>query len=117
VSRLHAIALVSTLLLESMGMMLLSVLLPRQRRGWWRNGVIAALVNLVTHTIFWYSLPLLPFDAASKLCGFEVAIVLVEALLYRRFCGFSGPRALLVSLGLNLLSYNAGGWIWPAVLR
>jgi hypothetical protein len=117
VSRLHAIALVSTLLLESTGMMFLSVLFLGRQSHWFRNGAIAVGVNLVTHTLFWYSLPLLPFDAANKLCGYEVAIALVEAVLYHHLCGFRGPQAGLVSLSLNLLSYSAGGWIWPYILR
>lgn len=83
--------------------------------GWQsvRNVILAVLsVNLVTHTVFWYTLPLLPGEATMRLLAYEIAIVMIEGLAYAYFLHFRLWSSLLLSGCLNWLSYTLGVLIW-----
>jgi hypothetical protein len=73
-------------------------------------------VNLVTHTIFWYTLPLLPGEALFRLLVYELVIVLVEGLAYAYFLRSRVWTSLLFSGLLNWLSYTLGVWLWQRML-
>ena len=78
--------------------------------------LIAAGLNLVTHTVFWYVLPLSPLPSAIALYSYELLVVIAEAVAYNKWCGFTFWQAGLLSLGLNTASYLSGALVWPYVL-
>lgn len=61
------------------------------------NLLLLAAVHLAGPAAYWPSLAIL-----------EIAAILVECHILRLLCGFSAPKALGVSLLLNILSCSAG---------
>ena len=78
--------------------------------------IVVLAVNLVTHTIFWYTLPLLPGEALLRLLVYELVIVLVEGLAYAYFLHLRVWTTLLFSGFLNWLSYTLAVWFWQHML-
>ncbi len=108
--QIHAVALAITLLSEGLGMAALSAASARQRQRWARNALAAVGINLVTHTLFWYTQ-----DRAHLLLA-ESVVVGVEAVGYALLCGLSPVRAGAFSLALNLVSYGLGVTAWRVLL-
>jgi hypothetical protein len=73
------------------------------------------VVNLVTHTIFWYTLPLLPGEASMRLLAYEMVIVLIEALAYAYFLHYRVGSSLVLSGFLNWVSYTLSVLIWQQI--
>jgi hypothetical protein len=113
---IHLIAMITTIVVESMGMAGVVARWPHTRSARVSPVLIAAGLNLVTHTVFWYALPLSPLPSTIALYSYELLVVIVEAVAYARWCGFTFWQAGLLSLGLNVASYLSGGLIWPYVL-
>ena len=108
----HAVALAVTLLSESAGMGVFSALSGAGGRRVLRNSALAACTNLVTHTVFWYTLPLLGAASATTLYAYEIIIVVIEAKLYQTLCGIPPWRAVALSFVLNLTSCMLGLYVW-----
>lgn len=109
----HLVALLGTLLVEGAGITAWARL-TRSRPS--RALVAALLINLVTHTLFWYSQPTLARFGLAGLYGAEIAIVLVEALFYRQCLALAGLTPWWLSFALNLASFGAGIILWRALL-
>ncbi len=97
-----------TLGVETAGMALLALPPARRRAVLWALGV-----NLLTHPLFWWGhTHLLAGTGQAGLLGAEAVVVLVEGCCYQAGLRWSWPRALAVSLLLNLASYTAGLAQW-----
>ena len=115
-SLIHATALFVTLTTESIGAALYAAWSGNTDPEIRRIALIVAGVNLVTHTLFWYSFPVGIFDHRLELLVFEVLIVVVEALVYSRLIFNSLRESLVVSSVLNLASFFAGELAWLLTL-
>jgi hypothetical protein len=111
-TRVQLLALAITLLTESCGAAGVAVSSSQLRRPLAQIVKLILLVNLVTHSIFWYTLPLLPGEATVRLFAYEIAITLVEGMIYQRLLRYRFWQGLLVSGLLNALSYSFGGFVW-----
>jgi hypothetical protein len=106
------LALLVTVIIETTAMAAFSLLWPGQRAHLWRNVLLTAGMNVVSHAIFWTTLPLLPVRGMPALCGYEIAIVFVEGLIYAAVCHLPPATAAMLSLALNSASYWVGVLIW-----
>lgn len=105
-------ALLITLVIEGGGMALLACALPRWRPRWRHAIVIALVLNLVTHTVFWYTLPVLPLPPERGLPLAEGAVIVVEGAIYA--AAIARPRwsGWPVSLALNYASWVLSSYMW-----
>lgn len=108
---MHAWALGITLVLEVGGVGLYLLTTRFSARQAVRGIFLALGLNLLTHTLFWYSFPWLPLAYVPRLWLCEGLIALTEAAAYRRGLAFAWAEALAVGCVLNLLSALAG-LIW-----
>lgn len=115
-SLMHTWALGLTVLLEGAGLLLFWIFLHRPFLQIGRGLLLSIGLNLLTHTLFWYSFPWLPLAYGPRLWLCEALIALAEAAVYWRFLALSWPQALLLGVALNLLSAWAGLFLWPIVL-
>jgi hypothetical protein len=111
----QAIALTITLLFESAGMGVFSAISGARGRRILRDAAVAAGTNLVIHTLFWYTFPLLGPSSPAKLWVYESIIVIIEAKVYQVFCRMAGWKAFVLSLLLNLGSFLLGQIIWERI--
>lgn len=77
---------------------------------------LAVGLNLLTHTLFWYSFPWLPLAYGPRLWLCEALIALTEGAVYQRSLALAWPRALGLGISLNLLSTLAGVLLWQRLL-
>jgi hypothetical protein len=108
-----------TLILESAAAAALWPLLHLRHAP--RAGAVLAVVtvfavNALTHPIFWLALCRLPHPGPPAVLLAEIAVIVVEAALYSRLLALSPPRALGLSLALNLLSWLGGTTLWQRLL-
>ena len=109
----HLLALFCTLVVEGSGMALwASLAYPRP----WRAIGCAIIVNLVVHTLFWYTQPIFVADWPFGLYRSEVLVVVVEGALYARLLALSGITPWLLSTLFNLASLLTGLWLWQTLL-
>jgi hypothetical protein len=111
-SEAHVIALTLTLLVESAGIAGLFALRGSSRAQIKRCVLVCLGANLVTHTAFWIAFPWVPFEAAQRLCAFEVVIVAAEGAAYHRLCRLPWPSSMTISTVLNLMSFWLGSALW-----
>jgi hypothetical protein len=111
----RALALLVTVVVEAAGMAAFSMLWPNQRAHFVRNVLLTIGLNVVSHTVFWSTLTLLPIRSMPALYGYEIFVVFVEGLIYAAVCRVPPAVAALLSLALNLTSYMVGVviWGWP----
>ena len=110
---IHLFALTLTLLIEATGMTLWAHLAyPR----FWRAIGCSLLVNLLVHTLFWYSQPIFTTDWPVGLYRAELLVVLVEGAIYKRVLSLQGFTPWLLSASLNLCSFFIGLWLWQYLL-
>lgn len=69
---------------------------------------VATLASALTLPYFWFVLPAFVASRALYLIGGEVAITLVEALLYKELLEISWKRAVVISLCANVTSIIVG---------
>lgn len=105
------VSLALTIITESIGVVIFSLTVKSLRKQIPANLAVVALVNLATHTIFWYTFPLIGGEFLFKIYFFESIIVLVEGFAYHLLCRMRLGTALLASFLLNCLSFYAG-YIW-----
>lgn len=111
----HVIALSTTLVIEGLGMAAAAWLLPGWR-GRWRRAVLLALgLNLVSHTIFWYSLPLVVSSHPQAVPMAELVFTVLEGAVYAATVARPAWTAWLVSLVLNCASWLLGSYVWRLV--
>ena len=79
-------------------------------------GGAGLLVNLLVHTLFWYSQPIFTTDWPVGLYRAELLVVLVEGALYKRVLSLQGFTPWLLSAFLNLCSFFIGLWLWQYLL-
>lgn len=108
----HLTALLLTLGLEGAGMALLAELLPGWRRTWLHAVLLALALNLITHTVFWYTLPLLPWPPESALPLAETVVIVVEGAVYAATVARPAWTGWLVSLALNYASWILSSYVW-----
>jgi hypothetical protein len=104
----HLLALLTTLVVECSIAALIFATSSATRPRVVRFALLVAGVNLVTHSIFWYTLALAPGGGLPRLYAYEAAIVVLEGALYARFGHIRLGFALLVSLLANAASFCAG---------
>lgn len=109
---IHLIALSATLLIEGVGMALLALLLPGWRPHWRRAVLVALGLNLVSHTIFWYTLPLILLPPSTAIPAAELAVVIAEGAVYAATVARPPWSGWLVSLALNYASWALSAYIW-----
>lgn len=109
----HLIALLCTLTVEGIGMALWARLFYPQPR---RAIAIALVVNLVCHTLFWYSQPLFVGWWPAALYGGEFVVVLLEGASYAFLLHLKGITPWLLSFCLNAASFMAGLLLWTLLL-
>lgn len=114
-TKIHLIALGITLLLESCGAMIVSTCTSRWHQRIKDVTIVVMTVNLVTHTIFWYTLPLLPGEATLRLLASEIVIVIIEGMIYAYSLQYSLWRSLVFSGFLNWISYMLGVLFWQRI--
>jgi hypothetical protein len=105
-------ALFATLLVECTAMALLSLFWSQQRRRLPANVATTAVVNLISHTLFWYALQWSAEWGASRLYWLELLVVVGEGSLYWWLRRFRFWEACLFSLLFNLLSWWVGVQLW-----
>jgi hypothetical protein len=109
---IHLTALVTTLVIEGGGMALLASILPRWRPRW-RAAVLLALgLNLASHTIFWYALPLLPLPAERAIPLAEAIVIAAEGAVYALTVARPAWSGWAVSLALNYASWVLSSYVW-----
>ncbi len=110
-AQVHLLALAITVISEGLGMAGCSALAGRSRRLVLRDTALAVGVNLVTHTLFWYTFPLVKLGGTLKLYAFEGLIVGIEAIYYVLAARYTIWQATIVSFLLNLISFSLGIYI------
>lgn len=108
----HLTALLLTLGIEGAGMALTAGLLPGWRQRWRRAVLLALALNLLTHTVFWYALPLLPLPPESALPLAETVVIVVEGAVYAATIARPAWTGWPVSLALNYASWVMSSYIW-----
>jgi hypothetical protein len=112
---IHLIALGLTLLSEGGGALIVATMTGRRRQRIKAITIVVLAVNLVTHTIFWYTLPLLPGEASLRLLASELAIVMIEGMAYAYCLQCRLWRSWVFSGLLNWISYTLVVLIWQQV--
>jgi hypothetical protein len=112
VSLIHLTALLATLSIEGGGMALLAWLLPGWRPRWRAAGLLALTLNLVSHTIFWYALPLLPLPPATAIPVAEGIVIAAEGAVYAATVARPAWSGWAVSLALNYASWVLSSYLW-----
>lgn len=93
-------------------MALLAGLLPGWRPRWLAAVGVALALNLVTHTLFWYSLPLLPLEAAHALPLAEAMVMAVEGAVYAATVARPTWSGWPVAVVLNYASWVLSSFLW-----
>jgi hypothetical protein len=109
---IHLIALAATLLIEGAGMAVLALLLPGWRPHWRRAVLLALVLNLASHTVFWYTLPLIPLPPATAILAAELAVIAAEGAVYAATIARPPWTGWLVSLALNWSSWVLSTYLW-----
>jgi hypothetical protein len=109
----HLIALSCTLLVEGAGMAIWAYFAYARR--WYAIGC-ALIVNLLIHTLFWYTQSSFTELWPLGLYRAELIVVLIEGSAYRYFLSLRGLTPWLLSFSLNLASFLAGLWLWQILL-
>lgn len=105
-------ALLITLLSETGGMILYWALRRPPQISHRRIVVVVLGVNLITHSLFWVTFPLIGLPFLPRLYLAELFIAIAEGSAYRLFCRFSWIEALGLGLVLNALSIAIGIGLW-----
>ncbi len=109
----HWLALLVTLVVEGTGMIVWVYVLQLPRA---RSMLLCLAVNLIVHTLFWYSQPLFLYDWPAGLYRAEVLVILLEGAAYAYGLARRGWHPWLMSLTLNVASAGAGLWLWQVLL-
>jgi hypothetical protein len=109
---IHLTALLVTLAVEGGGMALLAWLLPAWRAQWRRAVLLALALNLVSHTVFWYGLPLLPLPPETALPLAEWLVIAVEGAVYALTVARPPWSGWAASLVLNYASWVLSSYLW-----
>jgi len=109
---IHLIALLATLAIEGAGMAVLALLLPRWRQRWLYAVLLALVLNLVSHTIFWYTLPHIPLSPERAIPTAEAVVIVVEGAVYALTIARPPWTGWLVSLALNWASWVLSSYLW-----
>jgi hypothetical protein len=109
---IHLTALLATLVVEGLGMALLAALLPGWRGQWRRAALLAVLLNSVSHTVFWYALPVVPLPPAQALPLAEWVVIAGEGLVYAVTVARPRWSGWAVSIVLNYASWILSSYLW-----
>lgn len=114
---LFLLALVITILLESAVILAVWILgLFKAKPAWTlENALVAgALPSALTLPYLWFILPAFVAESAYVVIG-EGLVVLAEAAMLARILRLDIPRALVLSLACNAVSYFLGGMLLAAL--
>ena len=92
----------------------LAVLLIAWTVGWRAKGrlfAVAVGINLVSHPIFWWVFPQIPWDYTTRLLVSELCVALGESGLYWLLATRIWPRAFLLGFAANTVSVVLGLWL------
>lgn len=106
------VSLLVTLAIEGAGMAVLASLLPGWRPRWHDALAAAILLNVVSHTIFWYALPLVPLAPDQALPLAEWIVILAEGAVYAATVARPVWTGWFVSLVLNYASWVLSTYLW-----
>jgi len=109
----HLIAILCTLCVEGTGMALWAYV-AYPHRGYAIG--CSLVVNLVVHTLFWYTQSIFSAHWPWGLYGGELLVILIEGTAYHYLLSLRGLTPWLLSFSLNLASFLAGLWIWRILL-
>lgn len=109
----HLIALLCTLLVEGAGMAIWAYFAYTRR--WYAIGC-ALVVNLLVHTLFWYTQSFFSEPWPLGLYRAELLVVVIEGTAYHYLLFLRGYTPWLLSFALNLCSFLAGLWLWQILL-
>ena len=109
---IHLTALVVTLGIEGGGMALLAWLLPAWRPQWRRAVLLALALNLLSHTVFWYALPLLPLPPEQAIPLAEGIVIAVEGAVYALAVARPAWSGFVVSFLLNYAPSVLSSYVW-----
>lgn len=87
-------------------------LLPGWRPYWRRAVGVALALNLVTHTVFWYSLPLVALEPQRALPLAEAVVMAVEGAVYAATIARPAWSGWPVAVVLNYASWVLGSLMW-----
>ena len=107
------LALCWTLLVEVTGMAIWARFAYPQP---WRATLCALLVNVIVHSLFWYSQPAFTIYWPISLYIAELLVAFVEGSIYARVLAISHVTAWILSILLNLASFLTGIWLWQQLL-
>ena len=93
-------------------MALLALALPGWRPQWRRAVLLALALNLLSHTIFWYGLPLLLLPPETALPVAEALVIAGEGAVYALAVARPGWSGWAVSLALNVALWVLSSYIW-----
>ncbi len=108
----HIIALSITLFFEGLGMVIFSLIFKAQRKYLYKNLLVVIGINVVSHTIFWFTFPLIDMGYWTKLYLMESVIFIVEGIAYSLILGLALIKSLVLSFIFNLISMVAGLLAW-----
>ena len=87
-----------------------------QQFDWRRVAAVAAAATLLTHPLVWHTNnALVAWPFAARAAVVETFAVVAEAVIYWRFLGHSPPRAGMLSLVANGLSFSIGLAVWALI--
>lgn len=109
----HGVALLITLLTESLGMVIFCLFF--KEKFLFQKVTVTIITNLITHTLFWYTLPLIKGNSIIKLYSYELIIVVVEGQFYQIVSKIPSWQANILSAVLNLISFGSGIYIWNLI--
>ncbi len=108
----HIIALSITLFIEGLCMLIFSLCFKDQRKRLCLNLLVVIGVNLVSHTTFWFTFPMVDLPYWTKLYLLEAVVFIVEGVAYTIILKLNIVKSLILSFILNLLSLLAGLLAW-----
>lgn len=104
---MHYLKVLGVTLLFELLVIALYTFWRKREEAWWIL-TVALGANLLTHGLFYLSFRQIPGAFVAKLTLFEVAITLVEAVLYCVLGRLKLVEALLLSLVANVASLVGG---------
>lgn len=93
-------------------MVLLAWLLPLWRPKWAQAVGLALALNLVSHTVFWYTLPMLPLTPEAAIALAEGVVIAAEGAVYAATVARPAWSGWAVSFALNYASWVLSSYVW-----
>lgn len=112
-TEIHGIALMITIISEAIVMFIYTVINKHRRKI--RYMISVVVITTITHTIFWYTLPIINIEYIIKLYAFEIIIVITEGFLYSLIHNERIYKMIILSFIMNGVSFYLGIYIWELI--